>query len=357
MFVSSNNIVRTVSRPSSNPQTPNPVCSPRRRPHSRAQCSLYAGFTSHTFTSCTAQGPTGPTQSQCQNAYSGASWVSNAAYFSVSGGFQIWTVPATGTYTIKAVGAVPPKQTYDPNYQYIGGKPAIMEATFSLTQGTKLRLLVGQAPVQSQFNGGGGGTFVAVDGATTPLVVAGGGGSYRTGFVVSADPGYAHLDANLGTAGKSCQKPDGSYYGSCTNDGGINGGGATGSAAGGGGAGFSGDATPESTGTRTNAKSFLNGGMGGVYATSGSQDGGFGGGGHGGWGGAGGGGGYSGGSGANNNPFPPGGGGGSYIDASRAAVITQTLMSPHSPGHGYITITSGSSTPAAAPARQTYNPQ
>ena len=317
---------------------PSPPPPPPPHPPPSTSSGLFT-FALHTFSSCGQEGPDGPTLAQCTNAYSGASsWVADTSYFTVNAGYQIWTVPASGRYKIKAVGAVPPKQTYSSAYQLVGGKAAIIEASFNLTKGQKLKMLVGQAPVSDKFSGGGGGTFVAIDGANHPLIVAGGGGSYRTGYAAKTPPGLSHMDANYNsTAGKSCVN-GGTTYTGCNSalTGGTNGGGGGSASGGGGGAGFSGDAVTYSS--RIPAKSFQNGGAGGKFTYSGNQFGGFGGGGHGGWGGAGGGGGYSGGAGANNNLFPQGGGGGSYIHSTSTGGNSRGLTAAVT-GHGNVTIT------------------
>lgn len=71
---------------------------------STAEAALY-DFTTHTFTACGATGQSGPAQSSCISSYSGASWASNATYFSVTGGIQSWKVPGTGTYTLDVYAA------------------------------------------------------------------------------------------------------------------------------------------------------------------------------------------------------------------------------------------------------------
>lgn len=43
-------------------------------------------FTSHTFSSCGKQGADGPTLAECQSAYTGAPWASDASKFTVSAG-------------------------------------------------------------------------------------------------------------------------------------------------------------------------------------------------------------------------------------------------------------------------------
>ena len=64
---------------------------------------------SHTFTNCTATDREGPTLSNCQSSYATSSttgyWYNTQAYFNVTNGVQLWSVPVSGTYKIKASGA------------------------------------------------------------------------------------------------------------------------------------------------------------------------------------------------------------------------------------------------------------
>jgi hypothetical protein len=63
-------------------------------------------FTSHTFTTADQTGREGPQLSTVRNAYTatGATWA-NTYLNMTTRGIQEWTVPATGCYTIRAVGA------------------------------------------------------------------------------------------------------------------------------------------------------------------------------------------------------------------------------------------------------------
>ena len=61
---------------------------------------------SFTFTNCGKTGRTGPTLSQCRRAYRGTSWTKKTSNFNVTQqGYQLWTVPQSGTYDIDAYGA------------------------------------------------------------------------------------------------------------------------------------------------------------------------------------------------------------------------------------------------------------
>ena len=144
-------------------------------------------FVTHTFTVAGKVGRYGPTLAQLQAAYSGIPWVSNAAYFSQgrAQGYQVWTVPQTGIYTIEVAGARGQNSASTAgNY----GRGAKIRARVSLTAGTKLEMVVGQVPGNSgstnpgnSYAGAGGGSFVAINGTSVPVMVAGGGaGSYST---------------------------------------------------------------------------------------------------------------------------------------------------------------------------------
>lgn len=149
-------------------------------PSAIATTDLYP-FTSFTFTNVGVTGNTGPTLSQFLTAYDTSTnvWLKDTNYFNATAGIQLWTVPKTGTYQITAAGAqgVPATSTS-------GGLGAIMQGTFSLTQGTKYRILVGQTTTAAAgrtglSSAGGGGTFVVMSGSNTVadiLIIAGGGG-------------------------------------------------------------------------------------------------------------------------------------------------------------------------------------
>jgi hypothetical protein len=106
--------------------------------------------------------------------------ISRTINFAYSPSDQIWTVPATGTYTIEVWGA----GGNAANYGAIGGKGGYAKANFNLTQGQQLTLRVGSTSsggaggpgTLGGGNGGagGGGAFVFMN--STPLIVAGGGG-------------------------------------------------------------------------------------------------------------------------------------------------------------------------------------
>ena len=287
--------------------------------------TLYT-FTAFTFDNAGATGRTGPDLSACRTRYATtaptATWAQNSSYLNMTSdasGIQLWTVPATGTYTIRAVGAA-------------GGNPGTfgrgrdIQTSTILTKGEVIRILVGQLGTAvlsiNEGGGGGGGTFV-VRGTQTPIIVAGGGGG-RGG-----SPANQYVNSNAINTTSGNKGGDGS--GTLSGAGGIDGAGGSAAgnyAAGGGGLLGGGGSVNSSIG----GASFIGGGVGGVGGTG--QNGGFGGGGgtEGGTGG-GGGGGYSGGGGGRDPPWPSGGGGGSF------AISTMTDAGAINTGQGSVTIT------------------
>jgi len=278
-------------------------------------------FVTWTFTNGNSLGRTGPTVGNLRILYNttGNTWINNNDYFNAVNGVQYWTVPRTGTYTITARGAQGAPATATG-----GGLGAVMQGDFSLQQGQKLQILVGQSgrPPLTQFSygnaspGGGGSFVVRNSGAVATvanidlLLAAGGGGG--TGNVMLSN---SAANASIGLTGRNA------WINQAGGNPGM--GGTTGTSDNGGGGGFWGNGA----GTSVGGVAYRFGGNGGIiisqYAPFG---GGFGGGGSvnqglfGRWSG---GGGYSGGgatnsvagpntqSPANNQPYF-GGGGGSY---------------------------------------------
>jgi hypothetical protein len=276
----------------------------------RLNVQIYS-FSSHTFTNAGVTGSTGPTLSQCRSAYSSSTWAqdtTNNFLNMTTQGIQLWTVPATGSYTITCAGARGGTSTQG----YSGGRGFAMQGTFYLIQGQILSILVGQSGSTNSVGnaGGGGGSFVITN--SSPLIIGGGGGG-ATSFANG-------LDANTGTSGVT---PISGGSGG-TNGSGASGG-TNGSGAGNNGGGYSTDGSggggyTNNEGTNLNGKSYANGGRGG-YSTgpANAAFGGFGGGACGylngisfNTGGGGGGGGYSGGGGGPQASGQGGGGGGSY---------------------------------------------
>ena len=60
--------------------------------------------TTYTFTNAGATGRTGPTQSQVNSTYSSGNNLNNGVTINTQG-YQEWTVPANGVYTIEVWGA------------------------------------------------------------------------------------------------------------------------------------------------------------------------------------------------------------------------------------------------------------
>ena len=289
-----------------------------------AHAGLYT-FTSHTFTACNATGASGPTQAACRSAYT-TTWDENDLYYTVTSGIQLWTVPVSGTYTIRANGASGGKNsTYSST-----GYGASIQGDFTLSSGEQLKILVGQQGViNSNTNyvpGGGGGSFVVKN--STLLIAAGGGGTHGTGGGSAGDLTMMRTcaDASITTTGKTACM----YAGTETpGAGGVNGnagGTVTSSWNGYPGSGYLQDAAAGG------AKSWANGMLGGPGNTYGTA-GGFGGGGSGGMYGGSGGGGYSGG--GADSRHAPGGGGGSY---NSGTTKVETLTASFGDGSVLITL-------------------
>jgi alpha-tubulin suppressor-like RCC1 family protein len=295
---------------------------------------LYS-FTGHTFTNASATGRIGPTLSAVRTAYSGVSWAQDTTnnYLNMTTqGIQLWTVPATGNYTIRAVGAAGGGAiTY--------GRGRDVSLNTQLTQGEVIKILVGQMGTgTTAIPGGGGGTFV-VRGTQTAIIVAGGGGG-RGLF----QNGYPNSNASISNSGNKGGDGVDSYNG----DGGTNGLGGKGAyapsgegTAGAGGGGLLGDGQALTQGNGViygrGGISFIGGGAGAEVAGYGTDaSGGFGGGGSSSNGGGAGGGGYSGGGGGKglyNGNYSDGGGGGSY------GITTLNDSGATNTSNGYVTIT------------------
>ena len=327
--------------------------------------ALYS-FSNMTFTPAGATDSSGPTLSQCKAAYSSQSWTSNSSYFNMTTqGYQLWTVPLTGNYTITCQGAegASPQQVYSGNdSQYItqGGYGANITGTFTLTQGDIYKIVVGQKSSNGYYGGGGGGGSFFASSTNTPLVCAGGGGggSYY-GNYSSCNTNYGNYplcNSVDGVTGTSGSRGGYSPYGGgifLTNGGtGGNGGGYGGNGGGeegGGGGGFTGNGQDDIRTANTGGKSFINGAVGGVSGGNGSS-GGFGGGGTGYypyWYSGGGGGGYSGG--GAGGVFGNGGGGGSYNAGSN-----QINIPGASSGTGYVYIEKEVLGPPPTPSSGTF---
>jgi hypothetical protein len=251
-------------------------------------------------------------------------------------GIQLWTVPATGSYTISCAGA-----RAGGGGSFTGGYGRIVSGTFILTKGDILKILVGQM----------GATYMAAPGYTINTAGTGGGGTFVTTFdntilLIGGGGGGGKNNPTWGGSAVGLDAPQ-STSGNGSLGGGTNGGGGTstidnGGDAGGGGGGYSGNGSGT---TKARGIAFLNNGLGGKsFTETVTFD--TGGGGFGGGGGTfsnaavvpGGGGGYSGGSAsevvADNSSA---GGGGSYLGTAKSA--SSTSYGGTNTTNGYVTIT------------------
>ena len=278
-----------------------------------------------TFTNCSSVGADGPSQSDCNTAYSGTSLEGDVT---VNNGIQEWTVPSNGTYTIIAYGA----QGGGPH----GGLGAKISGQFTLNAGDVIKILVGQKGNYLEKDAsGGGGTFVTKsphnDNSSIIVVAGGGGGAFVDNSTSNGQITTAGADACCSQS--SSHSPSGGTNG--------NGAGYTGNASIIGGAGFLTNGIGHSG---TMSQSYLNGGAGANNEWSGDTGfgGGFGGGGdanrkHASTYATAGGGGYSGGGVGyyfGNNTPTGGGGGGSYNNGSNTS-----NTAGNNSGHGKVTIT------------------
>ena len=305
----------------------NEVWSPTHRRWASYWRYIYANYMNtgfpknkpFTFTNCGSTGRTGPTLSQCRSAYSSTAWTKNSNNFNVTQqGYQLWTVPQSGTYDIDAYGA---QGGDNSNSQRKYGKGQRQNARFSLRKGDKYMIVVGQMGTKSNHrhlgSGGGGGTFVvkgtnyrSARSSDVILVAGGGAGAGGSGWRKNAHAVSSSSVSSISGGNKGA-------YGS------------------GGGGGFSGNG-------QKGAMSFKNGANGGDsgpksvrHYGGGKSYGGFGGGGgayvHPGAGG----GGYQGGNGGKSGHTDGGFGGYSRIYRGRALY----RHSSYNSGHGKVIIT------------------
>lgn len=308
----------------------------------------------YSFTNAAATGSSGPTQAQINTAYTGSTLA--GAVTITTQGIQEWTVPASGSYGFEVAGGHGAAST-GATAGIRGGRGALITAKRTLTAGTKLYIVVGQAGSADGSHGGGGGaSFVRLGTGsdTSTLIVAGGGGGTRQSATASGgdastttsgmSPGtgfnqggnttfYANTSANSYTSGSTYLR--GTLNNAYTDIG--YGGLGAGTNFGDGGAGWLGNGYDDG-GTTTNLAIKLSGTAigGGASATS---AGGFGGGGNGAGGnGGGGGGGYTGGNGGY-----VAGGGGSFVSGFETQTIaidtSRSFIRSGTPVHGYVTIT------------------
>ena len=128
----------------------------------------------YTFTNCGAIGQNGPTQAQINSGYNGQNPL-NTAVTSLQG-IQQWTVPLTSVYRITAFGA-----QGGTGSGASGGLGASIRGDFTLTAGTVVNVIVGQAGTSftNGLGGGGGGSFIWLPNNSNQLLIAAGGGGGR----------------------------------------------------------------------------------------------------------------------------------------------------------------------------------
>ena len=271
-------------------------------------------------------------------------WLNDTNYYNVViNGYQLWTVPKTGTYEIEAAGARSGVNGYVATSGVGFSNGAIIRAQVGLTQGDKLNLIAGQPAQNTVSNngyngaGGGGGTFVVANTGSIPILIAGGAGGAGRYQGYLSGTSFLGLPGNLGTAGANSRtfgEPGGTLgsggrshtlYGTNSYDGGGGGGFLT--------SGYNGLGSPAANTSPSGqvgggGLSYVNNLTGGAFASGfagQASPGGFGGGGGGSPINGGGGGGYSGGagtSGTNGTSADGAGGGGSFIIATATNVAT-----------------------------------
>jgi hypothetical protein len=306
-------------------------------------------FTSHQFTNANSIGKNGPKLDAIRTFYSYTDWTQDTTnnYLNMinDNGIQLWTVPITGKYTIRVVGANGGNSLDGTS----GGKGIDISTIASLNKGEIISILVGQTGLSvdvspNESAGGGGGSFVIKD-TKIPIIIAGGGGggsskkSYND-YVGDKNGGDAIRIMNGGGGGFSLNETLSSKAG-INGNGAISSVGLTGNGNGGNGGGFKSGGQEGQEEQRFAGFGYITG-----LGVGGGENGGFGCGASGfgnpkNGGGGGGGGGYSGGAGAlfNANSIPPifykSGGGGSY------ALSTMTVNGKNSSedGNGSVTIT------------------
>ncbi len=180
--------------------------------------NLYAlyDFSSFTFGMGTfVTGAIGPTYPQLLTYYTAsAPWAVNTQYFTSSKfGFQIWTVPANGTYEIEVAGS----RAGRPNGSNLElyGRGAIVKGNYQLTQGQKVIIITGQydtsfgtsQPSGSyQGMGGGGGSFLLDSASLAPIMVAGGGGGNARYTAYASNALFVGRDGVTTTSGSASRQ-------------------------------------------------------------------------------------------------------------------------------------------------------
>jgi hypothetical protein len=154
-------------------------------------------FTGHTFTNASATGRTGPTLSAIRNAYTGTTWAQDTTnnYLNMTTqGIQLWTVPQTGSYTFRAIGA-------GSEYANVnGGQGVDISTTVNLTKGDVIKIIVGQKGSANNSGGGGGATYAVKSDGTAIIVAGGGGGAFNSSTFINSIP---QSNATTNTSGNN----------------------------------------------------------------------------------------------------------------------------------------------------------
>ena len=305
-------------------------------------------FSNAWFNTGGATGRNGPTISQARSGLTGtpapSAWY-NTYLNMTTQGYQLWTVPATGTYTIEIAGA----QGTGTYGGYTGGLGVVVRMTVQLNSGAVIGIVVGQQGVGPTSTGsnaggaGGGGSFVWKN-ANQELIGAAGGGGGAANWGGNGNNGANSGYSTSGTPAIYSTGGGSSAVGTNGNGGGYTGGYSRQSGSGGGwltgGTGASGVTTGGNPGGGgTYSSNFIGGNN--YNGTYWSADGGFGGGGGGYDTVGGGGGGYSGGPSGYYTGIgvgaaaQGGGGGGSYLTGTSQVNVGTNI------GAGYVTIAAG----------------
>jgi hypothetical protein len=248
-----------------------------------------------------------------------------------TGVLQTFMVPAdVSSVMVEADGAQGGQGEYGENF--VGGKGAKLVATFGVSGGETLNVLVGGegGPSFESAGGGGGGSFVYTRATRSGLLLAAAGGG-------GGDPG-GDEEVTPGSASETAYNGAGSEHGAGGKE--ASGGGGGGAEGGGGGAGLETDGVGDTSGKAKGGRDLEEGGGGGSGETA---NGGFGGGGGAGGNystptGGGGGGGYNGGGGGGGlfeALLPSAGGGGGSFSASTPSTAETGVQQ----GNGLVKIT------------------
>jgi uncharacterized repeat protein (TIGR01451 family) len=266
--------------------------------------------------------------------------IAQSTTFNYTGGLQSYPVPAGVTKVIVDVsgaagGAGGPVIIGDRNsgrpriaLTFPGGAGARLVATFTVTPGETLNVVVGgTGATSSSIGGGGGGSFVYRTATLAGLLVAAAGGGGGSG-------GSAGMAGSANTTATAGQGSGGGVAGNGGINGNSGGGGSAVDFSGAGGGGLLAPNGGNGSGNATGGQALANGAGGGGGA--GAVAGGFGGGGAGDVEGAGGGGGYNGGGGgaSPSGNSASGGGGGSF-----SAIVPSISQGGVNTGTGQVIIT------------------